>query len=101
MENKIIIKKGEVGAEYLEALKKVLEVRKQRFKIYGNSFLDDSIGDLIVYMRGKLHRFDVMEKLGTQNNKYEQHVDQILDSINYGLFILAKLEAEHGKDRNL
>lgn len=87
----IKIKSEDVGKEYLLALDEVLKIRKERFKIYGDSFLDDSIEDLMVYARGKLHRFEVMQKLRTQKNNYEKHEDQILDCINYCLFIYAKL----------
>lgn len=82
---------SDVGEEYLKALSKVIEIRKERFKIYGNSFLEDSLDDLIVYTKGKIHRFEVMNKKKTQNNSYEKFEDQILDAINYALFSLAKI----------
>ncbi len=41
MEDKILILKNEVGSEYLEELKHVIQLRIDRKKIYNNSFLDE------------------------------------------------------------
>jgi len=78
------IKETEVGLDYLEALRKVILIRKQRRKFYSDSFLDDDIYTLICFVEGKLNRFKI-------SNNFENKEDSIIDAINYLIFILCDL----------
>jgi len=84
------IKESEVGVDYMNAIEEVLKIRKERFKVYGDSFLEDGIEDLLVYVKGKINRYKYQKKLGTENNSYEKSKDCLIDLVNYALFILAK-----------
>ena len=83
-----------VGDEFVEALKKVVEVRESRCEQYGNTYLDDDFLFLKYQVENKMKRFDLQLK---RNNGQEQFVneqvalDSALDAANYALFIIAKI----------
>jgi hypothetical protein len=82
---KIEIKTEEVGEEYLVELDKVINIRKERRKIYGDSFLLSSESSLRTIVEGKLSRMNYINK-DTFSEKWK---DEVRDVINYLLFILA------------
>jgi len=84
-------KEEKYGKKYLKAINKVLKIRAERKKVYGNSFLDDSIESLLYIIDGKRNRYDVIKKSKENFHKLE---DQIVDIINYYIFILCLLENE-------
>lgn len=84
-------KEEKYGKEYLEAIDKILKIRADRKKVYGDSFLNDSIESLLNVIDGKRNRYNVIEKSKTNFHKLE---DQIIDIINYYLFILCLLKNE-------
>ena len=84
-------KEEKYGKKYLEAINKVLKIRAERKEVYGDSFLDDSIESLLYIIDGKRNRYDVIKKSKENFNKLE---DQIVDIINYYVFILCLLENE-------
>jgi len=85
-------KEEKYGKKYLEAINKVLKIRAERKEVYGDSFLDDSIESLLYIIDGKRNRYDVIKKSKENFNKLE---DQIVDIINYYVFILCLLENEN------
>lgn len=74
------------------ALKKVLALREQRQKIYGNDWIYDEISYSIWNAWGKTQRATHILKHG--NNNYEKMEDTLRDNIIYSLFALAILERE-------
>jgi len=91
----INIREEDVGKEYLKALESVLNIRKERRLMYGDSFLSDDYSLLFNIIDGKRNRFECLIK---QENKgipiYHKKCDEIIDIINYYLFILTKLQVQ-------
>lgn len=80
------VKAEQVGKEYLEALEAVLKIREERRKMYGDSFLTDEYSLLFNIIDGKRKRFSILPA-----DQVEKKKDEIIDIINYYVFILAKL----------
>jgi len=88
----IVLKEEDYGKEYLAQLKKVLEIRKDRRLIYSDSFKDESFENLQAIIDGKLGRAKkIMDIHGTSHPKYQ---DEIIDVINYLLFLLHNVSKE-------
>ena len=88
---------NEVGEEYTKALKSVLEVRANRRKQYGDTFLDDADMFLLAQMENKLKRFRLQFdnlKLSTDQDKKETALDSLKDLVNYAIFQIAKIEKD-------
>lgn len=81
------IKKEDVGALYLKELAAVVAIRKDRYKIYVDSFMNDKPSDLLVHIRGKLNRYNTMKEFGTEFNNYENSLSNLYDAVNYLLFL--------------
>lgn len=88
------LNEDELGAEYIKALKDVIDIRADRRKIYGDIFLDETILSLSHTIDGKRKRFDYIyaknEILNEMDSMKTQ--DDIIDIINYYLFILCLLK---------
>lgn len=90
---KLVIKESEVGTDYLNALEPILNIRKERAKIYGNDWshpLDVEVWELYqkVFRLKKLYEDD---KKGLIHD-YEKMEDVARDISNYGIFLLIKLD---------
>lgn len=81
------IKKDEVGEKYYEALKKMIEIRKDRRKIYGDTFLEDSKDFLLMQIENKIKRIRLHITNQTEINDTEKAEDNSLDIANYALFL--------------
>ena len=95
MKNKNYIEKrriSELGKEFVKELEKVLEIRAQRNKIYGNLFLKEHRDSLLVMIKGKLFRYCASKDL--ENKK-----DSLKDMINYILFLLVILNKKGDKKK--
>ena len=83
---------NEVG--YLKALEKVLQVRLERKKLYGNAWKENADWELLTHIKnkvGRLEKFILDSRLRNQN--YENEIDCLIDLINWSLFLLEnKLE---------
>lgn len=77
---------------YEEEFNKVLELRKQRAKVYGDDWIDSPLDPKIWFLWEKASRATYILKNG--KNDYEDIKDTLYDSINYALFALAKLKKE-------
>jgi len=75
---------------YLRALIEVLKVRVEKSKVYGEGWYNDPIEFDLWMMWGKWRRLEFNIKRGNKNS-YEKDVDNAIDLINYGLFLLSKL----------
>jgi hypothetical protein len=80
------ITENEVGKEYLEVLSEMIEIRKHRKKIYGDSFLYTKLDSLLSIINGKLERVDSIEDIN-----HPKFTDELLDIANYCLFVVANL----------
>ena len=67
----------EIGGEYMEVLKNIIEIRKERRINYGDSFMKSTANNLLVMAKEKILRFE------TSINPKE---DDLIDSVNYIIF---------------
>jgi hypothetical protein len=94
--DKLTINKKYVGEEWLKVLKKVVIMREERAKIYGNDWINEPLDYDMWMLYGKVKRAMPMMKDG--GNHYEKLEDTLIDLINYSLFALAKIgKKKHGK----
>jgi hypothetical protein len=96
IQKKIILKKNEfgeydLGKEYIDELKKILEIRLEARLIWGDSFFKEKIEDLLVMLESKIRRFK-----NTKNK--DAQLDSLRDACNYILFILCILNKEGNKN---
>ena len=91
----IIVYYEKYGKEYVCALKDVLDVREQRRKVYGDTFLDDDIQFLKYQLENKLKRLTAQIESGelkeTKENT-ETAIDSLIDIVNYAIFLLVKIK---------
>ena len=92
MNDKIIINNiEELG--YKNALLKVFNVKRNRYKVYGNTWKEQEDWELVAAIKqkyGRLKDFIIDKK---DNSLYENEIDTLIDLINYSLFLLEnKLE---------
>ena len=92
MSNKIIIDNiEELG--YKNALLKVFDVKRNRYKVYGNTWKEQEDWELVAAIKqkyGRLKDFIIDKK---DSSLYENEIDTLIDLINYSLFLLEnKLE---------
>ena len=83
----IIISESEVSLPYLETLEKAVNVRKEKRKIYKDEYLNDSVQFLILTIENKLKRVKGHIENDTIINDVEKAEDNILDAINYLIFL--------------
>jgi hypothetical protein len=81
-----------LGLEFVEALKKVLNVRKNKRLQYGDAYLNDDILFLKFQIENKLKRLTIQ----FENNKLknglvheETAIDSLIDLANYAIFMIA------------
>ena len=84
---------------YENALKKVVDVRLQRKKIYGDQWQQMQIYELVAMIKQKTSRLEHMFLNGTNN--YEKMEDTLIDNVNYNLFLLEILQRRQHENRNL
>lgn len=73
---------------YSNALTRVLNLRFERMKIYGNQWKTDEDWVLLALIKQKLGRLQdfIINKKDTK--LYENEIDTLIDLINYSLFLL-------------
>lgn len=90
-EKQLIIKSSEVGEKYLEVLKKAINVRAERRKIYGDDFSHPiDVEVWTIYQK----TFRMIKLYRDGNSNYEKIDDTLIDLINYALFLLIKLDMQ-------
>ena len=72
---------------YEEALNKVISVRNQRQKLYGDAWKDDPDWALLAEIRQKYRRLK-MQIIDKKGGDYENVEDCLVDLANYCLFML-------------
>jgi hypothetical protein len=87
------------GKEYAEVLTKVLEIRKKRRSLYGDSYQEmESLGHYYhAFNKIKRLKVQLMSELKTGNinsSNYEKIEDNAIDIINYMIFFLIMREKE-------
>ena len=93
--NNLVITETLVGLEFLEALTKVIEIRVDRRKQYGDTFLEDDDIFLRVQLENKLKRLKLQfegDVISKDEQKRLTALDSLKDLCNYAIFMIAKLE---------
>jgi len=86
-------KTEEVGEEYLAAIDRAIEIRKNRRPIYGDSFLQENDFNILAIIDGKRNRLGVLLKNQGIVTK-DKILDEILDILNYYAFLFAIKQKE-------
>jgi hypothetical protein len=95
--NQLIITEDLVGLPFLEAITKVIEIRVDRRKQYGDTFLEDDDIFFRVQMENKLKRLKLQfegDQISKDEDKRKTALDSLKDLCNYSLFMIAKLEKQ-------
>ena len=78
--------------KYTHALHQVIKVRLSRQQQYGEGWLGDPIEYDLWMLWGKWRRLHyILTSRAVTPHQYEKVVDTVIDLVNYGLFLLAKL----------
>jgi len=87
-----------VGEDYAKVLQEVIEIRKKRRSLYGDTYVEmPSVGQFWhCFNKIKRLRYNI-ENLNTSDKKYESAKDNAIDVINYMIFFLIMLEKEKQK----
>ncbi len=88
----MIIDKNEVGSEFYEELVKMINIRKERRKIYHDTYLEDTLEFLLLQIENKIKRIKMHIQNSTELNSIEKAEDNALDIGNYSLFLAAILK---------
>ena len=72
---------------YEQALKKVIDIRLQRQKIYGDDWRDSEYWELMAFIKSKAQRLKHLV-IDNKSQSYEKIEDTLVDLINYSLFML-------------
>lgn len=86
-------KDSEVGQEYLSAIDKAIEIRKNRRPIYGDSFLQENDFNILAIIDGKRNRLNAILKNDNMIWK-DKILEEILDILNYYAFLFAIKQKE-------
>jgi len=70
---------------YEDALKLVFDIRKQRQKVYGDSWKEVEAWEHLALIKEKIRR---LEHNLNKVNIYENDIDCLIDLINFSLFML-------------
>ncbi len=91
------INKEEIGKKYGDALQKVIDIRMQRKKLYGDTFLDDSLQFNALKIQDKIKRLlmNIENNNIVSKDKYENAMDSLLDICNYSLFAIAIIQKQN------
>ncbi len=87
MKMEITINSDDVSLPYLKALEKAIKIRKDKRSIYKDEYLNDSIEFLMLTIENKLKRIKMNISNNTVINDVEKCEDNILDAVNYLLFL--------------
>lgn len=87
-------KDSEVGQEYLSAIDKAIEIRKNRRPIYGDSFLQENDFNILAIIDGKRNRLGVLLKNQDVPSAKEKILDECADLLNYFAFLFAIKQKE-------
>lgn len=91
----LIVTEELVGKDYLEALEKVIQVRAERRKQYGDTFMEDDEIFLRIQIENKVKRLKIQfedEKVSQDPDKRKTALDSLKDLCNYSMFLIAQLE---------
>lgn len=95
MNDSILISKEEIGIEFAKSIEHLLNIRKDKKLIYGDTYLDDEKEFLFMQMQNKLKRINLHLQNKTEINNIEKAEDNCVDLAIYSLFLLTKLRYEH------
>ena len=89
----LVVKEEEVGLHFLDILEKMVQIRKDRRKIYHDTFLEDEPVFLLAQLSNKIKRLKLHLENHTEVNNIEKGEDNALDSAIYSLFLAIVLRA--------
>jgi hypothetical protein len=89
-----MIDKNEVGEEFYEVLDKMIKIRKDKRKIYQDTYLGDTSEFLLSQIKNKIKRIELHLQNKTLNNDIEKAEDNALDIGVYSLFLATNLKKE-------
>lgn len=78
-------KKNFTGVD--EALKRVIKIRRQRRRIYGDNWKDVAQWEHLAFLKEKVRRLENLT-FAKKNNNYEKVEDTLIDICVYSLFAL-------------
>lgn len=87
---KIVFKKLDDKSDFTgvdDALMRVIKIRRQRRKIYGDSWKDVPLWQHVAFILEKARRLENLT-FSKKTNNYEQIEDTLIDLIVYSLFAL-------------
>ena len=76
---------------YDEALARVIKIRMQRQKIYGDDWKQQADWELLALLKMKVKRLEHFIIDGEDEKIYERKIDANIDLVNYALFLLQNL----------
>lgn len=91
---KVEIDSNDVNEEYLKAIEKAINIRKNKRLIYKDTFLSDSIEFLKLQLENKLKRLNLCIVNNNIINNIENAEDSLIDMINYAAFLIAVINKE-------
>ena len=83
-----------LSEEYKDALEKIIQIRKDRQKQYGDTYLTDDFLFLHYQVLNKMKRFSLQLERKSGDEKLinrEVALDSAIDCANYAIFIVAKM----------
>lgn len=93
------INSKDIGEDYAKILQEVIEIRKKRRSLYGDTYVEMPSSGQFWHCFNKIKRLRYnIEKINQNSSKkYESAKDNALDVINYMIFFLIMLEKEKTK----
>lgn len=76
-----------MDTKYEDVFQKVLDVREQRRKLYGDSWMNNEDWEILAMMKNKVGRLQEFVINHKNEAVYENKMDTIVDLINYALFL--------------
>lgn len=87
-----------LGKKYCQELQEVIDIRVDRRKIYGDSFLDESPESILAIIDGKRNRFNAINKNDDlSQEQLNKSLDELRDIVNYYVFYICQYKYHHSK----
>lgn len=77
-----------IDDEFLKAFEKCYEIKKQRQKLYGDTWKNMPDWESLAQLKNKYHRLETLTFESDNKNGYESKIDTLVDLVNYALFYL-------------
>jgi len=102
MSREITISTNDVGEDFLDQLEKIIKIRMDKRKIYGDTYLTDDKTFLLAQLNNKIKRLSMHITNNTSFNDIEKAQDNCLDAAIYALFLNSVIEGKiHDKTNSI